>query len=300
MELVPLGEGVGGAEVAASLGGADAIVTMRYDRTMPPAPSLRLLHVGGAGYDGIDLGYLPAGTQVCNASGHDIPIAEYVILGMLQWCTRFMEAERSFRIEGSWRLGGRTAAPYHDELAGKTVGVLGFGSIGRALAPRARAMGTRVVACTRTPRANPDVDLMMGIDRIDELLGSADFVVVCCALTAETAGLLDGRRLALMRPSGVVINVARGAIVDEGALYAALEGKTIGGAILDAWYLYPSRDDLTRRPSIYPFHALENVYMTPHSSAWTTGMIQRRWAMIAGNLDRLAQGYPLENVVFGA
>jgi phosphoglycerate dehydrogenase-like enzyme len=300
MQFVPLPDEAPTDRLTRSLAGAEAIVTMRYDRTMPPAPRLGLLHVGGTGYDDIDLGYLPSGAVVCNASGHEIPIAEYVVLAMLQWCSRFIEAERSFRVEGSWRLGGRSGAPYHDELDGKTVGILGFGGIGRALAPRARALGTTVVACTRTPRPAPDVDRMMGPGELDLFLGCSDFVVVCCSLTPETNGLLDRDRLGRMKPTAVLINVSRGPIVDEDALFEALRARTIGGAVIDAWYRYPSRGDLTVRPSRHPFHQLDNVYMTPHSSAWTLGMIERRWATIAGNLDRFCRGEPLDNVVYRA
>lgn len=296
-EFVPLPDGAPEPEVARTLATADVIVTLRYDRSMPPAPHLKLLHVGGAGWDDIDLGYLPPAATVCNAFGHEIPIAEYVILAMVQWCSRFIEAERSFRVDGSWRLGGRTAAPYQDELAGKTVGILGFGHIGRALAPRARAMATTVWSCTRSPSDAAMVDRMMGVDRLDEFLSGVDFVVICCALTPETSGLINRDRLARMKPTGVVINVSRGAIVDEGALFEALRDRTIGGAVLDAWYQYPSRRDLDARPSKHPFHQLDNVYMTPHSSAWTLPMVERRWATIAANLDRLARGEPLDNVV---
>jgi phosphoglycerate dehydrogenase-like enzyme len=301
MTFVPLPDETPTARVGDALQGAAAIVTMKYDRSMPPAPRLGLLHVGGAGYDGIDLSYLPAGAAVCNAFGHDIPIAEYVMLAMLQWCTRFMEAERSFRVDGSWHLGGRTAGPYRDELAGKTVGILGFGQIGQALAPRAKAMDTTVLVSTRTARARPPgVDRMLGPEGLDEMLATADFLVICCALTPETDNLLDRSRLALMKRSAVIINVSRGSIVNEDALFEALRDRTIGGAILDAWYRYPTRDDLTVRPSRHPFHQLDNVYMTPHSSAWTLPMIERRWATIGANLDRFARGEPLENEVFRA
>jgi len=297
MTFVPLRDDAATTRLSDGLASARAIVTMRYDRSMPPAPSLGLLQVGGTGYDDIDLGYLPPGAVVCNAFGHEIPIAEYAILAMLQWCTRFMEAERSFRVEGSWRLGGRTAAPYQDELTGKTVGILGYGRIGRELARRARGMGTTVLACTRTPRPTSEVDRMTGPEGLDELLAGSDFVVICCALNAATKGLLDGARLGRMKRTGVLINVSRGPIVDEDALFEALRAGTIGGAVIDAWYRYPSRDDLTTRPSRHPFHQLGNVYMTPHSSAWTLGMIERRWAAIAGNLDRFRRGEVLENVV---
>jgi phosphoglycerate dehydrogenase-like enzyme len=83
-------------------------------------------------------------------------------------------------------------------------------------------------------------------------------------------------------------------------MYDALAGGSIGGAVIDAWYQYPTRDDLTRPPSRFRFQDLPNILMTPHSSAWTTGMIERRWAMIAANLDRFARGEPLVNVVYRA
>ncbi|MSR02479.1 MAG: phosphoglycerate dehydrogenase [Gemmatimonadetes bacterium] len=300
-ELVPLPDGAPMAEVAATLGTTPAMVTLKYQRGMPPAPALGLLHVGGAGYDDIDLDYLPPGAVVCNAFGHDVPIAEYVILAMLQWCSRFIEAERSLRVEGHWRLGGRTGAPLQQELAGKTVGILGLGQIGRALIPRALAMGTEVIVSTRTPGPlEPGVAWIGGPDRLDELLARADFVVVTCALTPDTLGLLDRRRLATMKRTGVVINVSRGPIIEEAALYEALLSGSIGGAVIDAWYQYPTRDDLTVPPSRFRFQDLPNVLMTPHSSAWTTGMIERRWATIAANLDRFARGEPLVNVVYRA
>ena len=138
---------------------------------------------------------------------------------------------------------------------------------------------------------------MMDRDRLDDFLSGVDFAVICCSLTPQTNGLLDRARLSQMKPTGVVINVSRGAIVAEDALFEALRDRTIGGAVLDAWYRYPSRDDLNARPSKHPFHELDNVYMTPHSSAWTLPMVERRWATIAANLDRLDRGEPLENVV---
>ena len=298
MTLVAVPDDEPADRVAAALAEADAIVTMKYDRTMPPAPKLRLVQVGGAGVDAIDFGYLPRGAIVCNAFGHEIPIAEYVVLAMLQWSTRFMEAERSFRVEGSWRLGGRTAGPYRDELAGKTVGILGLGRIGQAVATRVKAMDTTVWACTRSPRALPaGVDRVVGPEGLDALLAGSDFVVISCALTPETDNLLDEKRLALMKPTGVLINVSRGRVVDEDALYAALRSRTIGGAVIDAWYRYPSREEPNVRPSWHRFHELDNVYMTPHSSAWTLPMVERRWGAIAANLDRCVRGDPVENVV---
>jgi phosphoglycerate dehydrogenase-like enzyme len=129
------------------------------------------------------------------------------------------------------------------------------------------------------------------------MLGECDIVVLSCALTPETTGLIDGGRLAAMKPSAFLINLARGAIAEEEALYRALHDGVIGGAALDTWWRYPSASDPAPRPSRYPFHELPNVIMTPHCSPRTDGTIERRSRDVARNIDRFVRGEPLENVV---
>jgi hypothetical protein len=119
-----------------------------------------------------------------------------------------------------------------------------------------------------------------------------------CALVPETKGLIDARRLALMKPGALLINVARAAIVDEDALYAALKDGHLGGAALDVWWQYPTPAEPERRPSRRPFHELSNVLITPHSSSSSEATADRRWSTVVGNLDRFARGEPLQNVVF--
>jgi phosphoglycerate dehydrogenase-like enzyme len=100
-----------------------------------------------------------------------------------------------------------------------------------------------------------------------------------------------------MRPEAVLINVARGPIVDEDALYQTLSARTIRGAVLDTWYRYPGPGDPDVQPSRHPFHELDNVVMTPHCSGWTEGLMERRFAVIADNIERLRAGRPLLNQV---
>jgi phosphoglycerate dehydrogenase-like enzyme len=121
--------------------------------------------------------------------------------------------------------------------------------------------------------------------------------VLCTALGPETEGLIDTGRLALMKPSAFLVNIARGAIVDEDALYQALRERRIGGAALDVWWQYPDAAEPQRRPSRHPYHELPNVIMTPHCSGWTEGMVARRWAEVAGNINCFVRGEPLHNVV---
>jgi phosphoglycerate dehydrogenase-like enzyme len=100
-----------------------------------------------------------------------------------------------------------------------------------------------------------------------------------------------------MKPTAFLVNIARGAIVDEDALYAALRDGTIGGAAIDVWWQYPNAAEPARRGSRYPFHELPNVIMTPHCAGWTSGMVRRRWDEIADNLRRFVRGERLINVV---
>jgi phosphoglycerate dehydrogenase-like enzyme len=113
----------------------------------------------------------------------------------------------------------------------------------------------------------------------------------------ETTGLIGAARLARMKRDAVLVNVARGPIVVEEDLYKGLVAGTIAGAVIDVWWQYPTATEPQRRGSKFPFHTLDNVLMTPHSSGWTEQMMDRRWDMIVANLRALWRGEPLRNVV---
>ena len=130
------------------------------------------------------------------------------------------------------------------------------------------------------------------------MLPACDFVVLCTALGPETEGLINSHRLSLMKRSAFLINIARGSVVVEDAIYAALRDGGIGGAALDVWWQYPDATEPERRPSRHPFHELPNLLMTPHCSGWTGGMVARRWSEVADNINRFVRGEPLKNVVF--
>jgi len=281
-------------DLARALADADVLISLQWSSDFPPAPRLKLIQSPGTGVDFIDFAAVPPGVAVCNCYGHAEGTAEYVILGLLLWCqTSFVPSHEAFRTERSWRHSGRVNGPIMGELYGSTVGILGLGAIGRAVAERLQGFGTTVVGCNRTLREVPHVHAQYPLERIDEFLARCDYVVVAAALAPETERLIDARRLAGMKPSAVLVNVGRGPVVDEDALFAALRDKRIRGATLDVWYAYPRHDDLHVAPSKHPFHELDNVWMTPHIAAWTMGMVDRRWSEIARNLDSLARGEPL-------
>lgn len=274
---------------------ADAIISMDW-RWDIPAPNLKLLHLPGAGTDEIQFSKLPPATTVCNVFGHDIGIAEYVIAGMLEMTLGLRAMDQALR-QDRW-IGSYLCGPRHGELFGQTVGIVGYGRIGCEVARRARAFGMRVIACSRTAKAHDEfAERIDDMSQFDRLLQEADFVVVAAPLSDATRGLFDAMAFEKMKSNAVIINVARGAIIDEAALYAALKSKRIAGAVIDTWYYYPKQGEDFRTPSYLPFRELDNIIMTPHASAWTANLMARRCQGIAENLNRLAGGKPLINIV---
>jgi phosphoglycerate dehydrogenase-like enzyme len=296
-ELVAVPDTIERSRMEEAFATADAALVLAWQKGLPPAPRLRLVQVSGAGYEAVDFDAVPPAAAICNAFGHEVAMGEYAVMAMLAWCHRFLTYNTAFR-RGSWRLGSRFGGPFHDELNGKTVGILGLGRIGQAVAKRAKALDTKVVAINRTERAKPAaVDRTYRWDQLHDFLKASDFVVVCCALNAETRGLVDRAALAAMGKEAVIMNLARGPVIDEDALYEALKARRIGGAILDVWWQYPPPDQPEAPPSRHEFRKLSNVFMTPHVSGWTHGMLDRRMAQVADNIGRLARGEPLLNIV---
>jgi phosphoglycerate dehydrogenase-like enzyme len=282
---------------AGSFADADIVVGHIWRAGFPPARRLRLLQSVAAGLDLLDLGAVPKGVTVCNVFGHEPAIAEYVIMTMLVLTHRLIDTVTTFRA-GSWSASPMFGGSRHDEVMGSTIGIVGYGRIGREVAERAAGLKCRILAVNRSPVAEPaPAEAVYPLAEIDRMLPLCDTVLVACALAPETQGLIDARRLALIRPGALLINVARAAIVDEDALYAALKDGHLGGAALDVWSQYPTPAEPERRPSRRPFHELPNVLMTPHCSSSSGATAERRWSAVAGNLDRFARGEPLENVV---
>jgi len=285
----------------AQLADVDVLVTLAFSQEMGAAATrLKLVQVPGAGLDRIERSALPTGTWLANAYGHETGIAEYVIGAMLAWSRGFCRLDAGLR-QGEWESPWAAAAPPPPpwpELAGKTLGILGYGRIGQCVAQRARAFDMAVWAIRRdvTRPGKHGLAFLGGPDALDEVLRRADYLVITLSLTPATRGLLGERELGLMKPTAVLINVARAKIVDEEALYRALAQRTIAGAVLDVWYRYPTGAGPTL-PSRHAFQELTNVLMTPHVSGWTEGMLEARAKLIAENIRRVARGEPPLNLI---
>ena len=294
---VILGDEVG---IVPRLADVDVLVTATFNREMAAAAKrLKLVQVPGAGLDRIDCSALSAATSLANAYGHEVGIAEYVIGVMLAMTRRFCPIDAALR-RGSWvsQWGVDTAPPLPwPELAGKTLGILGHGRIGHALAHRARAFDMAVYAIRRNVAgSSAGLAFLGGPDALHDVLRRTDYLAVTRSLNDQTRGLIQARELSLMKPTAVLVNVARAEIVDEDALYGALRERRIAGAALDVWYRYPTEPGPTF-PSRRPFHELDNVLMTPHVSGWTEGMLEARATLIAENIHRTARGEPPLNLI---
>ncbi len=299
-EVAVLPDGLDSAADRAAYAAADAIVGVKFDAGLPRPERLRLFHVPGAGYDAVDLAALPKTAVVCNCFGHEQAIAEYVMAALLRRQIPLDDADRRLR-QGDWAYWAGASERVHGEIVGSTIGLLGFGHIGKAIAARAKAFEMNVHVANRSPVApSPLVDRAYGLDQLPAFWAGADAFVVSVPLTDETTGIVGADAFAAMKRTAVIVNVGRGATIDERALYEALKTGRIAGAIIDTWYRYPSPAAPDPQPAGLPFAELPNLLMTPHMSGWTAGTITRRQRTIADNIRRCLAGEPCSNVVRAA
>jgi phosphoglycerate dehydrogenase-like enzyme len=294
--LVDVGDALSAPGEAEHYASADVIVGIKLDASMPRPRKLRLYHAPAAGTDAIDLALLPASSALANCHGHEDAIAEYVFAALLARHVPLAQADADLR-RGRWTYWAGRPNALRTELGSQTIGLLGFGHIAKAIAARAKAFGLAVHAANRSPIASDRVDRAFSLAQLHDFLGSVDVVVVTLPLTPQTQGFVDAAALRAMRPEALLVNVGRGPVVDEQALYDALKARRIGGAVIDTWYQYPSAERPECAPSRLDFSSLPNVLMTPHMSGWTEGTIRRRQQTMADNISRLAAGRPLLNVL---
>ena len=274
----------------------DMLIASRFAARDTGRVAPRLLQVPGAGTDKVDFAAVPPAAFICNAYEHEQPISEYVFAAILDHATTYGAMVRRMPERG-WG-GAYFSRKPHLEVAGSTLGLIGLGHIGKAIAKRARAFDMKVAAVAATPRASAEyVDWVATADRLGEMLAMADYVVVACPLNDATRGMLGRKQFAQMKKTALLVNVARAEIAVEEDLFNALKDGVIAGAVLDPWYRYPASASDPVEPAHFPFGSLPNVRMTPHSSAWTDGVWARRCAFFVENLARLGDGRPLLNIV---
>jgi phosphoglycerate dehydrogenase-like enzyme len=280
---------------------AEIVVTSHWSaRLGAAATAMRFLQLPGAGWDKIDPAAIPQGVLVANCYEHERGIAEYVLMMCLALSRKLIEADRTIRM-GVWRLFPAVGHPLYPELGGRTIGIVGLGRIGRAVAKLAAAFEMRRIAVDVAPvpdelREPLGLDSFGDLGQLDRLLAESDFVVIATTLNESSRGLFDADRLGRMKPTAFLINPARAEICDEADLYRALRDRVIAGAALDPWWHYPRTDEVVA-PSAYPYQELDNVIMTPHASGSTIETMDRRMQVVADNIERFLRGQPVRNVV---
>jgi phosphoglycerate dehydrogenase-like enzyme len=238
------------------------------------------------------------GVAVHNLHHNAAPTAETAVGLLLAAAKSLVPCDRSLR-NHDWTP--RYTMGHSVELSGKTALVIGLGAIGRHVARALKGLGMRVVATRRTPAAtdDPDADEVRPADALETLLPQASAVVVCVPSTEHTTGLLGPKQLALLPNDAVLVNVSRGPVIEERALYEALKNKRLFAAGLDVWYSYPE-DEAARThtaPSEFPFHELDNVVLSPHRAAHVKGTEEARMRHLATLLQAYARGDELPNRV---
>lgn len=260
------------------------------------APHLTWIALPSAGAERVlrDLS-IPAGANVVitTANGiHAVPISEFVLSLLLQWAGRW-PAIHALQRAGEWPDRAEWERLRGSELHGAVLGVIGLGAIGRQVARLGRAFGMRVVATRRSAQAgatDPDVDELLPLTALDRLLERADYVVLAVPSTPETHYLINGPRLARMKRSAFLVNIARGDILDQEALVAALRAGTIAGAGLDVFATEPL-------PAGDPLWTMPNVILSPHMSGLSPHYSERFTALFLENIARWRAGQPLKNAV---
>jgi phosphoglycerate dehydrogenase-like enzyme len=236
-----------------------------------------------------------SGAVFTNSAGIHAPAVAETAIAMMLHFARGLDVAVQAQANAEWRTEPFERTPsVARELAGATLGVVGFGGIGRETARRAHALGMRVVAlrrrASRPTQEEDGVTVHAGRGGLERLLAESDYVVLSAPETAETRGMIDGPALERLKRGAVLVNVSRGVLVNEEALVRALSSGALRGAGLDVFATEPL-------PPTHPLWRLPNVLITPHVSAFTERFWEREAELILDNLGRYLRGRPLRNVV---
>jgi phosphoglycerate dehydrogenase-like enzyme len=280
--------------LASRIGEADVLVIsgLWNNALLDRAGKLKLIQSIGAGTDQFPRDELAKrGIRLASAQGVNMrAVAEHAMALILALARRLPEA-RDNQARRLWRGMIAEIAGREDELGGKTLLIVGLGQIGGRLAEIAKAFDMRVIGLRRNPAAGGPADAVLPMSELKALLPEADFVALTCPLTPQTTNLIDAEALGRMKPAAYMVNVARGRVVDEAALVAALQSGQIAGAALDVTVEEPLA-------ASSPLWAMPQVLVTPHTAGETRKYEDNVIAILRDNLDRLWRGEtPLRNQI---
>lgn len=262
------------------------------------AKNLKLIQVPYAGVDPIPFDIVrEKKVIVSNAHENALTVAEHGFALMLALSKSIVIHDRDLR-KSVWH--GWMANEPNFEIYGKTLGIIGLGAIGREMAKRAKAFGMKVIGTKKDINKDFDkikdyVDEIYPMEKMDEVINKSLFIFISLPLTKETENLISEKELNLMKDK-YLINISRGKVINEEALYNALKNKTLKGAAIDVWYVYPKPNEKAY-PSKFPFHELDNIIMTPHSAGFTIESVERNWLFTFKNIIKFAKGEKIDNIV---
>lgn len=269
---------------------ADAVVCNKsvIDRRIIDATNLKFIGVFATGYNNIDIDYArEKGIVVCNVPGYSTDSVTQVTWSFILELASSTSKYAKSVANGDWKKASYFT--YFDfpitELAGKTLGIYGLGTIGLSVARVGLALGMKIISYTRTPKTVEGIELVSE----DELFASSDFLTFHCPLNEKTAKIVNERTLSLMKPTAFLINTARGGVIDEQALADALKNGVIAGAALDVLTYEPMAEDC-------PLWGIDNCMITPHVAWASLESRTRLIGKVAGNLKAFYDGAPI-NVV---
>ena len=274
---------------------AEVLLAWNLPREVPAellagAKALRFIQLLSAGVNQVDFGVIPDGILVAgNVGAYARPMAEHAMAMTLALAKRLPQRHAELA-GGIFDQETPTLT-----LDGSACGILGFGGIGRATARLMRPFGARIFAINTSGRTGEPVEFAGTLADLDAILGQLDVVIVALPLTRATRGLIDKRRLELMKPTAILVNVARGPIIDEGALYEHLRENAQFYAGIDAWWQEPFSEGSFG--TNYPFFELPNLLGSPHNSAIVPGILYRAARQAALNARRFLRGEPVSGVV---
>ena len=277
--------------LAERLQGADAVIcnkTRIPAEVMAACPDLKYIGLFATGFNNIDVDYAAAhGITVCNVPGYSTEAVAQHSFALLLAITDRCHEYNATVAQGDW-IRSRTFAYFPiplAELCGKTIGIVGYGAIGRRMGDMARAFGMRVLVCGRRPIPDTDVEQVS----FEELLRRADVVSMHCPLNADSEGMMDAAAFAKMKRGAIFINTARGGLVDEHALRAALDSGHLMGAGVDVLQVEPMTEDC-------PLLGAPNCIITPHIAWAGVETRHRLMGVVAENIRRFLAGDPINRV----
>ncbi|MEM3832367.1 MAG: D-2-hydroxyacid dehydrogenase [Thermoprotei archaeon] len=267
---------------------ADVIIGMAVPgKIIKAAQKVKLIQAVSAGVDRIDLDVVKeSNIPLCNVRGaYSIPVAEHAIALIMTWELKLLKQFEHVK-SGKWTI------VFHGEITGKVLGIIGYGSIGHEIAKRGKSLGMKILTIKRELQKQKDdfVDFLGSMKDLDLVLKESDYVVIALPLTKETYHLISEKELKTMKPNAVLVNISRGAIIDEKALIKALKEKWIAGALLDVLEKEPPEPT-------NPLLSMDNVIITPHTSGITEKAFERVANIVSENITRLENGEKLLNQV---